>query len=192
MSREFADGALEISQDLERWTPGHRDPPEGGERRGDGSVWLFGAHLRCEGGFALFAGDAQIGVDLWCARGFTADGGVDVSDIHVGGQLRFDGASLTTAQGDALLARGIEVDGDAHFAMGFHASGAVRFNAAKVNRLLNFQSARLLAAPGGFALTLPQARVRELDLRLAAAPDAGVDLTHARTEILRDDPAPHR
>jgi hypothetical protein len=154
-----------------------------------GSVWLFGARLRCDGGFALFAGDAQIGVDLWAARGFTGEGGVDISDIHVTGQLRFDGARLEAPAGDALLARGIDVDGDAHFSMGFHASGPVRFNAAKVGRLLNFQSAHLLSAPDGFALTLTQVRVRELDLRLATPPAAGVDLTHARTEVLRDDPA---
>jgi len=150
-----------------------------------GSVWFTGARVRTEDEeFAVYAADAEIGMDLRFGHNFIAEGGVEISDISVGAHIRLDGATLTRPQGDALVARGITVGGDVHCADGFTALGAVRFNGARISGFLNFRDADLTASHG-FALTLTRASARELDLRTATAP-AEVDLSHATVGVIRD------
>jgi hypothetical protein len=150
-----------------------------------GSVWFSAARVRSDDDeFAVHGADAEIGMDLRFGGGFIADGGVEISDISVGGHIRLDAARLTRLRDNALVARRIIVGGDVHCADGFTALGAVRFNGARISGFLNFCDADL-TAPHGFALTLTRASARELDLRTARAP-ADVDLSHATVGVIRD------
>lgn len=128
--------------------------------RVDGTVDLRGAQLICPGGDALEAGGVQVGANLRCDRGFTAEGRVVLAGASVAGNAMFSGATLhgTTdpdrcavlvlPRGSAdptvsLVADRITVKGNLVLDAGFTAEGSVRVTNAVIGGYLRLSGARL-------------------------------------------------
>jgi hypothetical protein len=127
-----------------------------------GGVWLDNAHiagilnlsgvqLSNPGGEALLADRLTVDANVYCDRGFTADGEVRLPGARVGGQLILRGARLSNQKGDALSASRLTVAANMFCDEGFTAHGAVRLRGARVGGYLSLQGATLIH-PGRIAL----------------------------------------
>lgn len=128
--------------------------------RVEGTLDLRGARLSCPGGDALEAGGVQIGGNLRCDRGFTAEGRVMLAGSSVAGNAVFSGATLhgTTdpperavlvlPRGSAdptssLVADRMTVSGNLVLDAGFTAVGTVRITNSRVGGYLRLSGATL-------------------------------------------------
>jgi hypothetical protein len=127
-----------------------------------GGVWLDNAHiagiLNLSGvqlanpdGEALLADRLTVDANVYCDRGFAADGEVRLPGARVGGQLILRGARLGNHKGDALYASRLTVAANMFCDEGFTAQGAVRLRGARVGGYLSLQGATLIH-PGRIAL----------------------------------------
>jgi hypothetical protein len=127
-----------------------------------GGVWLDNAHiagilnlsgvqLANPGGEALLADRLTVDANVYCDRGFAADGEVRLPGAHIGGQLNLRGARLGNPKGDALYASRLTVGANMFCDGGFTAQGAVRLRGARVGGYLSLQGATL-THPGRIAL----------------------------------------
>jgi hypothetical protein len=153
-----------------------------------GMVGLNGTTLENPGGRALNAFNLNVGAHLWARHGFTATGEVALGDAVIGRDLDLSGARLRNPGRDVLFAQGLRVGTVLGLGSGFTAEGAVRLTRATVGGSLDLAGARL-ANPAGLALTCHRAQAGELVLRPAEPVDGAVDLSHARFDVIRDDPA---
>lgn len=126
-----------------------------------GTLVLTGATLRNPGGRAFWASNMSVGAALVARDGFTADGTMSLSNVRIGDGLDLSGARLSNPGADALFAGNLQLGTSLKLSDGFIADGAVR---------------------------LPHAAARELVLRPAGL-SGEVDLSQARFEVIRDDPA---
>ncbi|MQY04857.1 hypothetical protein [Actinomadura macrotermitis] len=128
----------------------------------DGGLWLDGAHitgilnmsgvqLANPGGDALLADRLTVDANVYCDRGFTANGEVRLPGARVGGQLIFREAHLHNEGGAALYASRLDVAANVFCDGGFTANGAVRLRGARVGGYLSFVGARI-THPGQTAL----------------------------------------
>ena len=130
----------------------------------DGVVRLITAHiggsldcgratLHNNSGPALLADSAQVGLNVFLGRGFTATGlgwpgTVRLVGAQIGGQLDFAGATLRNNFGPALHAHGLQVGQGMFLREGFTATGAgeegaVRLTSAHIGGELDFAGATL-------------------------------------------------
>ena len=127
-----------------------------------GGVWLDNAHiagilnlsgvqLANPGGEALLADRLTVDANVYCDRGFAADGEVRFPGARVGGQLIMRGARLGNQKGDALYASRLTVAANMFCDEGFMAQGAVRLRGSRVGGYLSLQGATLIH-PGRIAL----------------------------------------
>jgi hypothetical protein len=162
-----------------------------------GQLSLVGARLANPQGQALIGDGLQVGQDVFCrtdggGQRFEADGELRLIGAQIGDQLSLIGAHVANARGRALNADGLQVgqilcwpDGDGQR---FEAEGELRLFATRISGGFNLTGARL-SNPGGPTLGLQRGHVGRLTLpRLAD--DAEVDLSHAVTRELYDDPRP--
>ncbi|MGH3796387.1 MAG: hypothetical protein ACRDSP_16025 [Pseudonocardiaceae bacterium] len=128
--------------------------------RVEGNIDLRGARLARRSGDALDAAGVQVGGNLRCDRGFTAEGRVMLAGASVAGNAVFSGAMLramtdsdecavlvlprgrvdTTA---ALVADRITVNGNLVLDAGFTAVGSVRLTNARIGGYLRLSGATL-------------------------------------------------
>ncbi len=128
--------------------------------RVDGNIDLRGAQLTGSGGDALEASGVQIGGNLRCDRGFTAQGRVVLAGASLAGNAVFSAATLRgTADPDepavlvlprgspdptaALVADRIAVNGNLVLDGGFTAIGSVRLTNARIGGYLRLSGATL-------------------------------------------------
>ncbi|HZB31298.1 MAG TPA: hypothetical protein VE465_14130 [Streptosporangiaceae bacterium] len=127
-----------------------------------GGVWLDNAHiagilnlsgvqLANPGKEALLADRLTVDANVYCDRGFAAEGEVRLPGARVGGQLILRGARLGNQRGDALYASRLTVAANMFCDEGFTAHGAVRLRGARVGGYLSLQGATLIH-PGRIAL----------------------------------------
>ncbi|MFC0038406.1 hypothetical protein [Actinomadura rayongensis] len=127
-----------------------------------GGVWLDGAHISGilnmsgvrvanPGGDALLGDRLVVDANVYCDKGFTAEGEVRLPGARIGGQLILRGATLNNAGGPALYASRLEVGANVFCDAGFTARGEVRMRGVRVGGYLSFVGANL-AAPGRTAL----------------------------------------
>ncbi|HEY7483574.1 MAG TPA: hypothetical protein VH912_03855 [Streptosporangiaceae bacterium] len=116
-----------------------------------GLLSLSGAQLANPGGEALLADRLTVDANVYCDRGFAADGEVRLPGARVGGQLILRGARLGNQHGDALYASRLTVAANMFCDEGFTAQGSVRLRGAKVGGYLSLQGATLIH-PGRIAL----------------------------------------
>lgn len=152
-----------------------------------GALLLLGATLTNPEGFALAASGLTIDQGMACSRGFTVNGGIDLHGAHIGGDLDFAGATLRPRKGLALTATGLTVERSMKCSDGFVATGGIRLQSARIGDQLVFNGATL-SDPGGVALNLQGAQIGWLLLRPVVAPVGLVNLVHAHTALLADDP----
>jgi hypothetical protein len=153
-----------------------------------GQLIFLGARLDNPGGTALSADRTEVGHNLALINGFSSTGEVSLAGARIGTHLNLEDAHLANPGGTALNAAGITVTAGVRGRKGFTADGTVSFRSASIDGTLDLTSARL-SRPGGTALDLRSARVADLDLRPAQAPEGTVDLAAARIGSLTDDPA---
>lgn len=153
-----------------------------------GMLGLNGTRLENPAGRALNAFNLRVGAHVWARHGFTASGEVALGDAVVSRDLDLSGACLRSPGGDALFAVGLTVGTDLDLGSGFTAQGAVRLTRATIGGRLRLADARL-GNTGALALTCRHAQATELVVRTAAPIDGTADLSHARFEVIRDDPA---
>ena len=94
-----------------------------------GRLVCEGASLRNDSGPALNANSLQVDQAMFLTGGFTAtgadaDGAVNLTGTHIGGQLDCTGASLRNDSGPALNANSLQVDQVLLLTGGFTATGA--------------------------------------------------------------------
>ncbi|MFC5180613.1 hypothetical protein [Actinomadura harenae] len=127
-----------------------------------GGLWLDGAHisgiLNMSGvyltnpqGDALLADRMLVDANVYCDRGFTAQGEVRLPGARVGGQLIFREARLHNPGGVALYASRLDVAANVFCDGGFSAQGELRMRGARVGGYLSFVGAEL-SHPSGTAL----------------------------------------
>ena len=96
-----------------------------------------GAYLKGNGGPSLTAEWLNVVGNMYCTKGFRADGEVSLSTASIGGQLILSGAHLDGEGEAALLAQGLTVARDMFIDEGFQARGTVNLNAAKIGSLVD-------------------------------------------------------
>lgn len=117
-------------------------------------LWLDGAHiggilnlsgvqLPNPGGDALLADRLQVEANVYCDRGFMAEGEVRLPGARVGGQLIFRNAKLKNPGGSALYASRLDVAANVFCDGGFTAEGEVRLRGARVGGYLSLVGAKL-------------------------------------------------
>jgi hypothetical protein len=116
-----------------------------------GILDLSGVQVANPGGEALLADRLVVDANVYCGRGFAADGEVRLAGARVGGQLIMRGARLGNESGHALYASRLTVAANMFCDEGFTAQGAVRLRGARVGGYLSLQGATLLN-PGRTAL----------------------------------------
>jgi len=114
-------------------------------------------------------------------------GEVSVRTSTIGRRLVLAGARLENPDGIALRLSGTNVAADV-FCRDLTALGGLRLSGTRIRGHLDLDHARLIH-PSGTALDARSLRAGELSLRLAEPATGTVDLSHARIDILRDDPA---
>lgn len=126
-----------------------------------GSLALAGAHLSSAADLALDAYLIDVEQNLFCTEGFVADGGVDLRDARIGGNVEFHGARLYGHRaragadaprfGVALDAYGLRAGRNVRCGNGFAARGEVNLANAVIGGSLWLDDAEL-HQPGGDAL----------------------------------------
>ena len=126
----------------------------------DGNIDLRGARLACPGGDALDASGVQVGGNLRCERGFSAQGRVVLAGASVVGNAVFSGATLHGSTNPAkcavlvlprgsadptaaLVADRIAVNGNLVLDAGFTATGSVWITNAQIGGYLRLSGATL-------------------------------------------------
>ncbi|MEO3785962.1 hypothetical protein ABGB12_21755 [Actinocorallia sp. B10E7] len=108
-----------------------------------GILSLSGAQLTNPTEEALLADRLQVEANIYCDRGFLAEGEVRLPGARIGGQLIFRGATLRNARGPALYASRLEVGANVFCDEGFDAEGEIRLRGARVGGYLSLVGARL-------------------------------------------------
>lgn len=152
-----------------------------------GMLSLDGAHLTDARGRALTGFNLTVGARLTARHGFSAEGEVILTRATVG-EFDMSGSRLHNPGGNALRADGITVGGALYLADDFIATGTVRLTRARIGGPLNLDEARL-SGGGQPALVCRHAEARELRLRTASPVEGAIDLSHARFDVVHDDPA---
>ncbi|WP_019632140.1 hypothetical protein [Actinomadura atramentaria] len=152
-----------------------------------GQLILRQARLDNPDGAALYASRLDVGANVFCDGGFRARGEVRLRGARVGGYLSFVGADLSHPGRTALNAGDLVVDTDVYCSDGFTAEGAVSFAGARIAGQLDLRGAKL--AHDGTALSLQRLQAEDVVLRPAHVVHATVDLSYAKVNLLRDDPA---
>jgi len=106
---------------------------------------------------------------------------------RIGQQVVLTGARLENPAGNALHVSGTEVAADMP-CQGAVIIGGIKLTGARIRSHFDLDQARVLH-PGASALDARELQAGELSLRPAEPIEGTVDLSHARVEILRDDPA---
>ncbi|MCD0452368.1 hypothetical protein LO762_24715 [Actinocorallia sp. API 0066] len=120
----------------------------------DGGLWLDGAHvsgilnlsgvqLPVPGGDALLGDRLQVEANVYCDRGFKAEGEVRLPGARIGGQLIFRDATLRNPGRPALYASRLDVAANVFCDEGFVAEGEVRLRGARVGGYLSLVGARI-------------------------------------------------
>ncbi|HEX8648868.1 MAG TPA: hypothetical protein VF715_18370 [Thermoleophilaceae bacterium] len=105
---------------------------------GDGTLQPHEIPTESLDGMALVADGLQVDEGMFCAAGFTAEGGVRLLGAHIG-LLSFERATLRRG----LNADGLQVDQDLFCMRGFTAEGEVRLVSAHIGGQLRFGEATL-------------------------------------------------
>ncbi len=137
------------------------------------------------GGAALIADSASMEAELMLI-GLRASGEVSMRTITVGRRVLLLGASLRAPGGTALRLSGSQVASDM-FCDGMTVQGRLRLAGARFGGQLSLRRVTL-SNPGGSAFDAPGLQASELVLQPAGAIEGAVELSHARLELLRDDP----
>jgi adhesin HecA-like repeat protein len=139
-----------------------------------------------EGDIALAADGAVIDGAVVLTR-VSAHGEVNLRTARIGRSVLLTGASLDN-QGRRVACRlsGADVAGDV-VCNGLTVTGGMRLTGSRIGGRLSLDQVRL-ENPAGTALSARGAQVGELSLRPAAPITGTVDLSHARVEVLIDDP----
>jgi len=164
-----------------------------------GEVRLPGAHvggqlifrqatLNNPSGAALYASRLNVAANVFCDAGFTATGEVRLRGARVGGYLSLVGAKLNHPGRTALNAADLAVETDVYCSDGFAANGMVSFAGARITGQLSLRGAHL-TNESGVALSLQRMQAEEVVLRPAEPVEGIADLSYARINVLRDDPA---
>ncbi|WP_152030828.1 hypothetical protein [Agromyces aureus] len=124
-----------------------------------GQLFMRGATLTNEAGFALGASGVTVGGDGFLDGAFTASGhgelgAVNLAGARIGGLLVMRGATVTNKAGPALVADGATVGGDGFLDGGFTAigqgeQGAVRLAGARIAGHLQMDAASVDRARTG-------------------------------------------
>ncbi|MBB2946708.1 hypothetical protein FB565_006476 [Actinoplanes lutulentus] len=152
----------------------------------EGALTLSGAELTAPD-YTVDATRIQIGSDVYARHGFHSTGEIRIDHAEIGGSLRWEGATLSNPGGRVLDARGIRVVSEVRFRNGFTADGRVDLRGAQIGGEFSADDAVLDGVPE--SLTLGSVTAREFILSARQPPAGAVDLSHARVEVLRDDPA---
>ena len=168
-----------------------------------------GSDLVCTGQISLLAARVASAARLARARidgggqqaiiadGAIIDGTLSLKEIHttgevtmitgrVGRRLILTGAQLDNPGGTALRLTGSGIASDM-FCRNASFIGEVRLLGAEIRSHLDFDHAQLVN-PTGLALNARSLRAGELSLQPRTAIQGIVDLSHARIDVLRDDP----
>jgi hypothetical protein len=121
----------------------------------DMGIWLRGAHIsgqlifskarlnNAKGTYALIANRLTVDQDMFCGRGFTAEGEVRLTNAHIGGQLDFSDAHLSNPKGNhALTAHGLTVGQDM-MCNGLTTAGEIRLVGGHIGRQFSLRRANL-------------------------------------------------
>ncbi|ROO90464.1 hypothetical protein EDD29_8191 [Actinocorallia herbida] len=122
-----------------------------------GGLWLDGAHisgilnlsgvqLPVPGGDALLGDRLQVEANVYCDRGFRAEGEVRLPGARIGGQLIFRDATLRNPGRPALYASRLDVAANVFCDEGFVAEGEVRLRGARIGGYLSLVGARITNA----------------------------------------------
>ncbi len=151
-----------------------------------GQLSLASATLWNDCGPALNAAGLRVDQRVLCNDSFSAVGEIRLPGAHIRGQLNLAGARLTNDIGPALSAERLQVEGGMLCHEGFVATSVIRLTAAQIGDELTFADGTLEGPD--VALALADARLRGLNLELAARPTGEVDLRGAQIERLIDRP----
>ncbi|WP_433831376.1 hypothetical protein ACQP2E_13340 [Actinoplanes sp. CA-015351] len=152
----------------------------------EGALTLSGAELTAPD-YTVDATRIRIGSDMYAREGFRSTGEIRIDHAEIGGSLRWEGAHLSHPGQRVLDARGIRVVSEVRFRNGFTADGRVDLRGAQIGGEFSIEDAVLTGLPQ--SLTLGSVTAREFILSARQPPAGAVDLSHARVEVLRDDPA---
>jgi len=108
-----------------------------------GILNLSGVQLTNPAEEALLADRLQVEANIYCDRGFLAEGEVRLPGARVGGQLIFRDATLRNTGGPALYASRLDVGANVFCDEGFTAEGEVRLRGARIGGYLSMMGARL-------------------------------------------------
>ncbi|GLZ09164.1 oxidoreductase [Actinomadura sp. NBRC 104412] len=153
-----------------------------------GQLILRKARLHNPSGAALYASRLEVAANMFCDGGFSAQGSIRLRGARVGGYLSFVGAQLSCPDGIALNADDLAVETDVYCSDGFTSHGGVTFAGARVSGQLSLRGARL-HNDSGTALSLQRLQAEEVLLRPAEQVKGVTDLSFAKINLLRDDPA---
>ncbi len=118
--------------------------------------------------------------------GIRTRGEVSLRSARIGRAVLMMGAVLENKEEIALRMSGADVAGDVVCAE-ISVTGAMRLTGARVGGGLSLDQARL-TNPGRTTLSARSLVVGQLSLRPGHPVEGSVDLSHARIEVLRDDP----
>lgn len=125
--------------------------------------------------------------DMFCDKGFQAEGEIQLLGAHIGGELSFNGAHLANPGTTALTADQMTVDGNTFCEKGFQAEGEIRLVGAHIGGQLGFRGATL-SNPAGLALSCDTLQAESLWI-YGVTVTGTVDLTSAQVRVLHDDPS---
>jgi hypothetical protein len=123
--------------------------------------------------------------DMYCAKGFNAEGAVRLLGAHIRGQLAFVGGMLNNPGGMALQADGLIVD-RAVLCSRMIAEGQVRLFGAHIGDQLAFVDASL-RDPDGLAVDLERAEIEGYVLMRPTVLEGAIDLTFTRVGAWQDE-----
>jgi len=144
------------------------------------------AQVDAGAGNLALAGDGSAMEGSLALTGIRTRGEVSLRSARIGRAVLMMGAVLENKEEIALRMSGADVAGDVVCAE-ISVTGAMRLTGARVGGGLSLDQARL-TNPGRTALSARSLVVGQLSLRPGHPVEGSVDLSHARIEVLRDDP----
>ncbi len=144
------------------------------------------AQVDAGAGNLALAGDGSAMEGALALTGIRTRGEVSLRSARIGRAVLMKGAVLENKEEIALRMSGADIAGDVVCGE-IAVTGAMRLTGARVGGRLSLDNARL-ANPGRTALSARSLLVGQLSLRPGQPIEGSVDLSHARIEVLRDDP----
>jgi hypothetical protein len=151
------------------------------------TVDLSGALIDSGGGDWALAGDGAVIGGQLVLRKLRSYGELNLRSVKIGRGALMMSTELANPGGIACRLSGAEIAGDL-YCQHLSAAGAIRMTGARVGGRIHLEQVRL-TNEGGLALSARGLQAGQFLLEPAEPISGVVDLSHARIDVFRDDPA---